>query len=856
MQKFKVGDFVDEKGRIGQIVNIASVGTADVMFDDMPYPIRRQERDLTVVRKNPMPQKLKKVPSRIKETPRSNATNLYAIPERQSFPIGDLFHARLALTYVLSPSHYDSRAQVIQAVQDAYPEYNWAEWWQKKSKGTDLFSWDEYLNDYRMVDGQPRMVANPFLFEASARRSNPRKKTKVEPYDPTEAQFHAVVQGIYESLIKKYIGLKSSTPFKDEDGIRLDMKFLVPEEVIRESLGSAFAIATKQGQKQGTLKKGTQKATKKGKAKSKARAKDKAHLEENIFDYETTLMLARKGQEFRIVKRKGRFHVSPQDDFFNKKGYKTEASAKAAITRYQNALDDIEIPRAANPLPIPDKSEAAYRRTVRLAKRLTRASTTRKQPKSRSYVNTFIAKKNAVGEERIKQWRAELKADGKLSNEQIEAKIREKIDNWKIVPGKQLDPELRSVPIVAEVVLKYVYLPEMTNGGEPYILYRKAPIASYYTIRLVGPTYKFEYQFNNILDLKVWRSSVFGESPNLKADITRPRYDEEGNFLGSATGKKIQYTDVTYSPGIRLTTEAGFNRKAISSAMRSVIYGYKNWFEQDQIKDAMNTDDPKLTFPDDMYKPRYSTIECDDLKISTIDPYQHFGVFLRALTQLLEFKDALEFMGFPKYLDISPVVKWLKRRGILEQVENAIQGDRIRLRQSFTSERDEFAERYKGMSNNDIDKVGQYDIAVDEAFQPLFDFLKKSEPSQQLAKEEKSSLEAGLETVVQEVKDTLLQMYRDGDPTYDMRSIVSNRFNETKLMLIDKMNAEEIPPDVTSALANLQKYIGGKSRESVLNREQVQKKKFAKYATKEKDKTEDEDEGTKANPRRRRKRRR
>ena len=192
MQKLKVGDYVDENGRIGQVVNIASAGTADVKFDDMAYPIRRQERDLVIVRKNPMTPKLKRVPSYIKKTKRSNATNIYAIPERQSFPIGDLYHARLALTYVLSPSNYDSRAQVIQAVQQSYPEYNWDAWWDQKRKGTDLFSWDEYLEDYRMVDGEPRQVANPFFLEESIPKvPNPRKPAKVDTYDPTEAQFQA-----------------------------------------------------------------------------------------------------------------------------------------------------------------------------------------------------------------------------------------------------------------------------------------------------------------------------------------------------------------------------------------------------------------------------------------------------------------------------------------------------------------------------------------------------------------------------------------------------------------------------------------------------------------------------------------
>ncbi len=342
MQKIELGDIVSENGRIGEVVNIATQGTADVQFKDMDFPIRRQGHNLQVVKMNPS-RKLLKVPTRLKETDRSEADHIYAIPERDSFPIGDLFHARLALVYVLSPSHYVDRARVIQAVQDTYPDYDWASWWKSKSKGKDLFPWDQYLRDYRMVDGEAYpLAANPFLPRNHNSYTPNPKKVRTSEYDPSEAQFQAVVQGIYESLVKKYIGLKSSAPFKDDQGVRLDIKFFVPIDEAKQMLSSAFAIATKQGQKQGTLKKGSQKATKKGKAKSKERLKDVAHLEENIQDYETTLAFVRE-TDFRIVKRKGRYHVQPANDFFNSKGYKTEASAKGAITRYENQMDDFEI---------------------------------------------------------------------------------------------------------------------------------------------------------------------------------------------------------------------------------------------------------------------------------------------------------------------------------------------------------------------------------------------------------------------------------------------------------------------------------------------------------------------------------
>ena len=96
-----------------------------------------------------MAKRLKKVPTRIKETPRSAATSLYVFPRKKSFPIGDLFHARLALIYALSPTHAKVADKVFKAIQKAYPQYDWERWWDEHSDE------EEY-----------RRVANP-------RRNNP-----------------------------------------------------------------------------------------------------------------------------------------------------------------------------------------------------------------------------------------------------------------------------------------------------------------------------------------------------------------------------------------------------------------------------------------------------------------------------------------------------------------------------------------------------------------------------------------------------------------------------------------------------------------------------------------------------------
>ena len=74
------------------------------------------------------------VPSYIARTPRSKATNKYVFPRQKSYPIGDLYHARTALVFALSPTNKSKRAKVVQAVAKAYPQYNWSSWWNSRRK--------------------------------------------------------------------------------------------------------------------------------------------------------------------------------------------------------------------------------------------------------------------------------------------------------------------------------------------------------------------------------------------------------------------------------------------------------------------------------------------------------------------------------------------------------------------------------------------------------------------------------------------------------------------------------------------------------------------------------------------------
>jgi hypothetical protein len=77
--------------------------------------------------------RLKAVPKRISKTPRRAATGTYVFPATKDFPIGDLYHARLALIYALAPSHDGQRTAIRAAVNRRWPEYNWDAWWRKKT---------------------------------------------------------------------------------------------------------------------------------------------------------------------------------------------------------------------------------------------------------------------------------------------------------------------------------------------------------------------------------------------------------------------------------------------------------------------------------------------------------------------------------------------------------------------------------------------------------------------------------------------------------------------------------------------------------------------------------------------------
>jgi hypothetical protein len=159
----------------------------------------------------------------------------------------------------------------------------------------------------------------------AVREVAPEEKTSADIYDPAKEQFRAVVQGVYESLVTKELGVSA---FKDARGKRVDEKALrsgkVAQADLRALLSRAYAIATRQGQKYGYLEAGTQAPTKKGaalaaarygadpklvekmlagdpKAQKLAAKKSAEKLAENRQDYEITLQLVRKGEAPRVV---------------------------------------------------------------------------------------------------------------------------------------------------------------------------------------------------------------------------------------------------------------------------------------------------------------------------------------------------------------------------------------------------------------------------------------------------------------------------------------------------------------------------------------------------------------------------
>ena len=128
----------------------------------------------------------RKVPAHMSRTPRRAATSVYVFPREKKYPIGDLYHARMALGGPYASSGYTTpatRAEILQAVAEEYPQYNWASYWnnhimgnkkpRRRSKDgrklTPLYNWDVSVG--AKAAPKRRVAANPRRKNVSRRRN-------------------------------------------------------------------------------------------------------------------------------------------------------------------------------------------------------------------------------------------------------------------------------------------------------------------------------------------------------------------------------------------------------------------------------------------------------------------------------------------------------------------------------------------------------------------------------------------------------------------------------------------------------------------------------------------------------------
>jgi hypothetical protein len=456
-----------------------------------------------------------------------------------------------------------------------------------------------------------------------------KKKVIVEKFEPTGQQFDAVVQGVYESQVKKHLGKKSTAPFKDRSGIRLDEKFILDRETVSKLLASAFSIATAQGQKLGTLKKGTQIATAKGKSKSAARMKDRKKLAENIADYEYTLSLARKSSPYRIVERgrggSRKFILQPLG-----KEYKTLRGAKAALTRLQkkSASGAEELPTMDNPSSNfflnPDHWADSEITSVRRSETYGRP---RKPMSNKAELSTHMSDLSFA-----------------------EAKGAKNVKGASQQRGKKDLTDFRE-PIRAFIVEKTVYLPWMADEeDEVFLMYKRAPLAKYLTIELYGPRFRFQRYHPKsgkrvpIFDERYWYSSDWGgyQSNKFKERDYRPfiKKDTEEVYWKAVRMDKSDRVSLTYRVGKNRDSQHGFNEPALAASEKAIAKAYRSWYKEHARSFENKDSKATLQFPQDALYPEYPYLECGgEQSYNVIQPEVHLGVLIRALAALIKFSN-------------------------------------------------------------------------------------------------------------------------------------------------------------------------------------------------------------------------
>ena len=352
-----VGTRIRWRGRAGTFVGPRPKGMADIKFDDVDFVERRPQGEL--MRSNPgldssdwsewaktdftnfgyVVENPKRVPAWRKKLRKSQ----FAIPERRAWPIHDAKHARIALQYMFDrgfgkKSEY---RRIVYALLERWPQTKYPKVWKGYlAKANRLVAVKvpktTYAGANKRRDGSVlALVANP-----PTRKPAPKK---ARPYDPSEEQFHAQVQAIYESQVKKELGKKSTAPFKSPRGVRLDTAALkagtLTRTDLRRLLKSAFVIATKVGQKHGWLEPKTQKATTKGRMRSMERYLDEGKRKANRKDYEQTLALVRKSNESR---------TTVERNVWGKTVTRTYPGRKRNPGEELEALSDVQVASATN----------------------------------------------------------------------------------------------------------------------------------------------------------------------------------------------------------------------------------------------------------------------------------------------------------------------------------------------------------------------------------------------------------------------------------------------------------------------------------------------------------------------------
>ena len=427
----------------------------------------------------------------------------------------------------------------------------------------------------------------------------------IELYDPSREQFNAVVQGIYESLVKQHLGLKSSAPFRDRKGSRLDVKHRLDDDTQRNLLNRAFAIATRQEQKYGRLHRGTQFATKKGRGRSVDRLSDREALDANRRDYEETLYLARKDESRRIVKEGKRKFVVYPDGL----SYPSKAAATRAIKRLETKE---EYGMVANP-----NHEGGWNL----------------KDISRSFTDHEKGKARGKGRGAMKEW-------GKYKTA--------KAVGAKFVPPAK-GRGTGDVEFKFFLVEQKRYMPQfLDEAGQPEEMYKYAPWYSYYTIQVVAPRNRF-YNMPGFKDQRTgkWRNDVSAKFPHsvwrpaawAAAGMTNKELVEyefgDGEVVRKVVERTIgdgnKFNTAVYmefnEAGNDLTfPEMGFNMEALQKSGDAIWIAESTWREG--VTEALRQGAEGVS---DYLLPTYPKIACEDQLIPVNDPRVNIGVLVRAL---------------------------------------------------------------------------------------------------------------------------------------------------------------------------------------------------------------------------------